>query len=56
MILFKDYDTLGFISLYFLFLSTDDYDDVQPISEDFPPPPPEIRYLFISVPLNGNRK
>lgn len=28
--------------------SSDEYDDVQPITEDFPPPPPEIRYLLTS--------
>lgn len=26
------------------FWFSDDYDDVQPLPEDFPPPPPEIRY------------
>lgn len=25
-------------------LSSGDYDDVEPLPEDFPPPPPEIRY------------
>lgn len=28
-------------------MSSDSYDDVQPLPEDFPPPPPEIRYPFI---------
>lgn len=28
----------------FFFWFSDDYDDVQPLPEDFPPPPPEIRY------------
>lgn len=42
--------------LYFFVLSSDDYDDVQPMTEDFPPPPLEIRYLFTSVPLKQSRK
>lgn len=36
-------------------LSSDDYDDVEPLPEDFPPPPPEVRYLFTSQ-LLENRK
>lgn len=34
------------VLLYFV-LSSDSYDDVQPLPEDFPPPPPEIRYPFV---------
>lgn len=38
----QDHFSFGFTVPFFFF--SDDYDDVQPITEDFPPPPPEIRY------------
>lgn len=37
--------TAQFPALWVLVLFSDDYDDIQQLSEDFPPPPPEFRYL-----------
>ncbi len=42
----QDHFSFGITILFVL--SSDEYDDVQPITEDFPPPPPEIRYLLMS--------